>query len=318
VKHTARLLALTAALGVALAADPGQNERKELRVGYLPNIVLPQPLIGLQDGEYARLVPGVTFKGFSFPAGPAVLEALRAGTVDVAYTGPFPPMNAYMKSRDVILLAGAAKGGTELLVAKDSPIRSVQDLKGKVVGVNQFGSTVDVMVRFNLAKAGLNPDRDVRLIEIAPAEQADALKRGEAAAVASPAPWPSDIVRGGNGRALLNWRTIFDNGDYLQGVLFTTKKFAQENPNLVRNFVNAHRAITNQINRDRVKGDAAVLAAWSKETKKTLPANVARSAFATIKFTNAADLAAFQRLADVTYDAGIIREKGSLEGFLYK
>ena len=309
-------LALAALLPAALGATP-QPEVKELRIGYLPNIVLPQPLLGLTGGQFEKLVPGVKFTGTAYPAGPAVLEALRAGTIDIAYTGPYPPLNAFLRDRDVVLLAGAATGGTELLVGRNSPIRKVADLKGKVIGVNQLGSTVDVMVRFNLIEAGLVPDKDVRLIEVPPAEQADALKRNEVAAVASPAPWPSFIVKNGNGRALLNWRTIFDGGNYLQGVAFTTAKFARQNPNAVKAFVNAHKTITNNLNKDRTRGDKEVLAAWSAVTKRTLDPKVAQSAFASIKFTNAADLKSFQRLADVTYQAGILREKGSLEGFLY-
>jgi NitT/TauT family transport system substrate-binding protein len=313
-KHRSALALLAALLTATGAA---QNRPQELRIGYLPNIVIPQPLVGFEGGAFARLLPGVALTGRAYPAGPAVLEALRAGALDIAYTGPYPPMTAFMKEKDVVLLAGAARGGTELVVAAKSPVKTVADLKGKVVGVNQFGSTVDAMVRFNLAKAGLSPDRDVRLIEVPPAEQADALKRGEVAAVAAPAPWPSYVVKNAGGRALLNWRTILDNGDYLQGVAFTTRKFAEANPDLVRRFVAAHTQVTNELNKDRARGDAQVLAAWSKATRRTLDPAVSRAAFASIKYTSKADLNDFERLADLTYQAGILREKGSLEGFLY-
>jgi NitT/TauT family transport system substrate-binding protein len=320
-RKTSTLLALgllTALAAVGAATGQGaQPERKELRIGYLPNIVLPQPLIGLVKGGFEKQVPGVKFSGQAFPAGPAVLEALRAGTIDIAYTGPYPPMNAFLKDRDVVLLVGAATGGTELLVSKASSIKTVADLKGKVVGINQLGSTVDVIVRYNLIEAGLVPDKDVRLIEVPPAEQAEALKRNEVAAVASPAPWPSYIVKNGNGRPLLNWHKIFDGGNYLQGVGFTTRKFAQANPNLVAAFVKAHRAITTDLNKNRAKGDKEVLDAWSQVTKRTLDPAVASAAFASIKYTNSADVKSFERLADVTFQAGILRQKGSFDGFLY-
>jgi NitT/TauT family transport system substrate-binding protein len=218
----------------------------------------------------------------------------------------------------MVLLAGSATGGTELMVAKDSPIKTVKDLKGKAIGVNQFASTVDAVVRYNLIEAGLNPEKDVKIIPIPPAQQADALKRNEVAAVAAPAPWPSVVAINGNGRPLLDWKQILADGDYLAGVAFTTKKFADKNPNFVRQFVAAHRAITDELNADRTKGDARVLAAWSKVTKKTLKPEVAEAAFKTIQFTNEADEAGLRRDADIAYKVGILRKKADLTGFVYQ
>jgi NitT/TauT family transport system substrate-binding protein len=299
-------------------ADNGPSEIKKVTIGYLPNIVMPQPLLGLANGEYAKRVPGVEFAGKDFPAGPAVMEALRGGVVDIAYTGPYPPIKAYGKDRDMVLLAGSATGGTEIMVNKNSAIKTVQDLKGKAVAINQNGSTVDAMVRYNLLEAGLNPEKDVKLIVIPPAQQADALKRNEVAAVAAPAPWPSFVAINGNGRALLDWKQILADGDYLAGVVFTTKKFADKNPNFVKQFVAAHRAITDELNADRTKGDAAVLAAWSEVTTKRLAPDVAKAAFKTIQFTNEADLEGLKRDADIAVKVGILRKKADLTGFVYQ
>jgi len=300
------------------ATTSGAPEIKTVRVGYLANIVMPQPLLGVENKEYSKHMPGVTFEGKVYPAGPEVLEALRGGVVDIAYTGPYPPVKAYAKDKDVVLLAGGATGGTELMVSKSSPIKSVKDLKGKVVGVNQLGSTVDAMVRYNIIKAGLVPDKDVKVIEVKPAEQAEELKRGDVAAVAAPAPWPSVVAISGNGRPLLDWKQILENGNYLQGVAFTTKKFADKNPNLIKQFVAAHRAITDRLNADRAKGDAEVLTAWSKITKKTLDPAVAKAAFKTIQFTNDADQKLFERDQDIAVQVGILKSKGDLTGFVYE
>lgn len=305
------------ASGKTATSQGSANEAKTLRIGYLANIVMPQPLVGLEEGEFQKLVPGVEFKGQDYPAGPAVLEALRSGIIDIAYTGPYPPMNAFLKNKDIVLLAGAAKGGTALMVLKSSPIQSVKDLKGKVVGVNQLGSTVDAVVQYNLLQAGLKPGKDVRLIEVKPAEQASTLKGGQIAAVAAPAPWPSQVERNGDGRALLDSKQILNNGDYLAGVAFTTKKFADENPELIAKFVAAHKTITDELNKDRAKGDARVLAAWSKVTKKQLDPEIAKAAFATITFTADAELANFERDMDVSLQVGFLKKKGSLDGFLW-
>lgn len=302
--------------GNAVSSQNGASEAKAIRVGYLANIVMPQPLVGIEEGEFKKLVPGVEFKGQDYPAGPAVLEALRSGVIDIAYTGPYPPMNGFLKNQDIVLLAGAAKGGTALMVSKSSPIKSVKDLKGKVIGINQLGSTVDAVVQYNLLQAGLKPGKDVRLIEVKPAEQAAALKDGQVAAVASPAPWPSQIEKIGDGRALLDSKQILNNGDYLAGVAFTTKKFADANPQLIAKFVAAHKTITDELNKDRAKADVRVLAAWSKVTKKQLDPAVAKAAFATITFTAEAKQQDFERDMDVSLQVGFLKKKGSLDGFI--
>lgn len=316
-KHFKLGAAFAIALGTTALAGAARADVKQVRVGYLPNIVLPQPLIGLVNGEYAKRVPGVSFTGKNYPAGPEVLEALRAGVIDIAYTGPYPPLKAYAKNKDIVVLGGAAKGGTELIVSRNSPIRSVRDLKGKIIGINQAGSTVDATVRNVLLNAGLRPDRDVRLIEVEPAQQADALKRGEVAAVAAPAPWPS-VAKLAGGRPLLNWRQILDNGNYYSGVVFTTRKFAQQNPTVVRRFVAAHRGITQKLNANRTAGNAAVLAAWSKVSRKKLSPAVARSAFATITFDALIPQREFEHQQAIAVKVGIIRRAGDLNGIIYR
>jgi NitT/TauT family transport system substrate-binding protein len=289
----------------------------KVTIGYTPTIVLPQPLVGLENGEYKKELPGVACTGKVYEAGSGVIEALRAGNIDIGSSGPYPALKAFAKSGDIVLLAGAATGGTELMVAKDSPIKSVKDLKGKAIGVNQLGSTVDSMVRYNLLKAGLNPDKDAKIIEVKPGEQAEALKGGDIAAVAAPAPWPSQVAAKGNGRTLLDWKNILDNGEYSAGSIYTTKQFADAHPEFIKQFLAAHQAITDRLNKDRAKGDASVLSAWSKVTTKTLDPAVAKAAFATIKYTTDPDPEHLQSFADIAFEVGALKKKADLTSFVY-
>ena len=311
-----RLFVGTALLALSFAGA-ARAEVKRIRVGYLTNIVFPQALLGIEQAEFRRRVPGIAFSGKTYAAGPEVLEALRAGVIDIAYTGPYPPLKAFVKNGDVVLLGASAKGGTELIVSRKSSIRRVADLKGKSVGVNQLGSTVDAQVRNAILAAGLAPGRDVKIIEIEPAQQADALARGEVAAVAAPAPWPS-VAKLKGGRALLNWRQIQDNGRYYAGVYYTTRKFATANPTLVKRFVAANNSLTVAINKNRRAADARTLAAWSKVTRKKLAPNVAKNAFSTITFSTSASRAEFESAQNVAFRVGQIRKKGNLSGFIYR
>ena len=319
---TAGILVLAFVMAIPLVTSPSKVQQqaadlKEVTIGYNPTIALPQALVGVENDEFARLIPGVVFKGKDYTTGPAVLEALRSGVVDIAYSGPFPPLKAYLKDKDVVLLGSAATGGTELMVLNDSPYHSIKDLKGKRIGVNQLGSTVDAMVRYQLLQNGINPERDVKMIPKPPADQSAALLRGEVDAVAAPAPWPSQVGLTAKARPLLDWRQILDNGDYTAGSVYTTQKFAKAHPDFIRKFIAAHRAITHDLNQNRTKGNEAVLRAWTKVTGKTLPPELAKSAFATIQFTSRADPRRLERLVEVSQRAGFLKGKADLTGFIY-
>ena len=53
---------------------------------------------------------------FTYNAGPQAMEALLAGTIDLAYVGPNPAINAFVKSKaeEVRILSGATYGGSAL------------------------------------------------------------------------------------------------------------------------------------------------------------------------------------------------------------
>jgi sulfonate transport system substrate-binding protein len=61
-------------------------------------------------------------------------------------------------------------------VLKDSPIKTTQDLKGKIVGINAFGSAVDLALRVKLAKDGIDPKKDLQVVEVAFPNQAAAIR----------------------------------------------------------------------------------------------------------------------------------------------
>ena len=60
-------------------------------------------------------------------------------------------------------------------VLADSPIKSTQDLKGKKVGINAFGSAVDLALRIKLKKDGIDPRKDLTIVEVAFPNQAAAI-----------------------------------------------------------------------------------------------------------------------------------------------
>jgi sulfonate transport system substrate-binding protein len=77
-----------------------------------------------------------------FSAGPQLLEALNAGSIEVGNTGEAPPIFAQVANPSLVYLGNQPPypEGEALLIPKSSSISSVADLKGKKVVLNK-GST---------------------------------------------------------------------------------------------------------------------------------------------------------------------------------
>ena len=113
-----------------------------------------------------------------FPGGPQLLEALNAGAVDFGSTGETPPIFAQAANAPLVYIAHEppAPRGEAILVPKDSPVKSVADLKGKMVAFNK-GSNVHYLLVKALEEAGLTYE-DVEASFLAAADGRAAFERG--------------------------------------------------------------------------------------------------------------------------------------------
>src|SRR5262249_43693177 len=110
-------------------------DKQKIRVGHFPNLTHAQGVIGhglsrAQKGWFEqRLGPEVEVEWFVYNAGPSAMEALLAGSIDLAYVGPNPALNAYIRSDgdEVRILAGACSGGAALVVQPDGRIQKDGD-----------------------------------------------------------------------------------------------------------------------------------------------------------------------------------------------
>src|SRR5437868_5804990 len=142
------LLALAGGCSSGASAASGHTA---LRLGYFPNLTHASAVYGVASGTYARELGSTALSTQTFNAGPAEVEALFAGSLDAAYIGPGPAVNAYLKSHGaVVIVAGATSGGAALVVRP-----GVTDLRGKKIADPQTGGTQDIALRTYLAGKGL-------------------------------------------------------------------------------------------------------------------------------------------------------------------
>ncbi|MBL0920084.1 MAG: sulfonate ABC transporter substrate-binding protein [Hydrogenophaga sp.] len=151
-------------------AQTPPNARGELRIGFQKSasLFVLQKAQGTLEKKLAPLGFGV--KWVEFPAGPQLLEGLNVGAVDVGYVGEAPPIFAQAAGAQFVYFGydPAAPQAEAILVTKDSPIRSVAELKGKKVALNK-GSNVHYLLVKQLEKHGLK-FTDIEPIYLAPAD----------------------------------------------------------------------------------------------------------------------------------------------------
>jgi len=192
----AAALALTfAGGGPAFAGEP-----YHLRLGW---VVTPADLVtlmfvkpGLAPHAGKTYIPELSH----FAGTPAEMTALATGELDcaaLAYsTFALGIENAGMT--DLRIIADEFQDGVPgyhtnvFVVRKNSPIHTVEDLKGKIFASNQVGSAIDMVLRAMLAKHHLQDKRDVTIIEVRFPDQKSMLKEGKVDLITAVLPFGRD------------------------------------------------------------------------------------------------------------------------------
>jgi NitT/TauT family transport system substrate-binding protein len=102
----------------------------------------------------------------SYTAGAAqVIQTMMAGENQIATAGGSGVVDADFGGADLVAVAGMVNMPAFYIVIQPE-IKSIQDLRGKPVGITRFGSSTDFTMRYILRKAGLDPDKDVPLLQM--------------------------------------------------------------------------------------------------------------------------------------------------------
>lgn len=134
------------------------------------------------SGQDNGLKSKVHFGNFS--DGPEILEAFRAGAVDVAVVGDAPPIQAQANGSPILIVGVQQNSDREyqLAISPEAHIRTLTDLRGKKIA-NAPGTGREAYLYRVLEKAGLQPD-DVKLVTLQTGNFTDAVRSGEVDAAA--------------------------------------------------------------------------------------------------------------------------------------
>lgn len=170
-------------------------------------------------------------------SGSKMVQAMLAGDLPFAAAAGNAAVDANLAGSDIVMVGALAKVPAFYIMALPE-IKRIEDLRGKPVGITRFGSSTDFTMRYLLRKHGLNPDRDVTMIQAGDLFAAAAMLKARAI-VAAPFSSPTNLrAEDAGARTLMNMGTA---GVYFpHDAWMARRSFLNANEDLVRRFMKAY------------------------------------------------------------------------------
>ncbi len=303
--------ALSATSSLTACANAAQR-RDVVRLGYFPNITHAAALVGAQQGSFqTALGTSVKLETISFNAGPALIEAMLAGEIDLGYVGPNPAVNGYVRSRGRALrvIAGASSGGALFVVRRDAGIQSPADLVGKRLATPQRGGTQDVALRHFIQRSGLTTADEGGDVAVIPTSNQDILRLFQQSQVDGAwvsEPWGSRLVQEAAGIVFFDERNLWPAGRFITTALVASTAILADRPEWVRGVLAAHVDAIAFVGGRNAQAKALANAEIKRITTKELPARVIDSSFANIDFTHEPMAPTLFQQAQHAFDLGFL------------
>ena len=287
-----------------------QAQAETLRIGYQKYGTLV--LLKAKGTLEKRLAEqGVEVKWTEFPGGPQLLEGLNVGSVDFGVTGETPPVFAQAAGADLLYVANEppAPTGEAILVPKDSPIKSVAELKGKKVALNK-GSNVHYLLVRALEDAGLKYG-DITPVYLPPADARAAFERGSVDAWVIWDPFQSAAEKQLQARTLRDGSGLVDNHQFY----LATRTYAEQHPQVIGALVEEIRGVGEWVkgNLDEATSQVAPLIGLSPEITRQA---VERQGYGA-QFITPEVVEAQQKIADTFTELKLIPKKLTIKDVIW-
>ena len=310
-------LMLIATLGCSNENAAIDNENKSIKVGFFPNVTHTQALVGRGSEIFnKRIDQDYSLEWQKFNAGPAELEALLTGEIDIGYIGPGPAVNGYNVSEgELQIIAGVSKAGAVLVKGKNSDIKTVHDLKNKKVSIPQYGNTQDIVLRGLMKDNNLKDTVRGGTVEVVQATNPDVkmlLEEESIDAAFVPEPWGSRLEKEIEAEVVLDYNETWREGDYSSAVVVARAEFVKENPEVVKQFLEAHVDATDYIN-NRPKEAKAIINSQIKELmREPLEKDVLERSMDRLTVTYDPNKESIEEIVSLSEEIGYLRGKTDL------
>jgi ABC-type nitrate/sulfonate/bicarbonate transport system substrate-binding protein len=209
------------------------------------------PLLSAVEGGYFKKY-GLDVKPLVMSGSSTALAALLSEEMSFITIAGSGVINAHLAGRDAVMIAGTVNYAPyEMVVSKD--IKTVEDLKGKKLGIARFGGSADFLARWGLEKHGLTPGKDVIILQTGGnPERLAAVSQGAIQATLLEQSFAYRAKKAGL-HTLIDYSTI--GLDYQHSGIGTTKSFVENHHELTTNFL---KALVEGIHRMKTDRDFAM------------------------------------------------------------
>ncbi len=311
--RTAQLLVSTVSALVlgASVANAACDKMDKVTAVWLPIMQTTAYYVALEEKLFEKACIEIVSTKMESPN--QIIDALIAERADFGPPGAAAgiAMIAESKFPGKLKIFGLQGGGIAvnrindgLIVKPDSTIKSFSDLKGKTLG-HVPGIQWRTISRHMVRAAGLDPDTDVKLVDLAVAMQVPAVVGGTVDATLSLEPVGSIAVASGKAtRAVVNPVAKVIADPFYSGASIMTTKFMSERPDVARRVVAAIDQATDIVNADFAK-IKTVIPKYTpiKDDQLELLAQPYLRGF---KDLNDTDLKSYQALIDVFIKEGVL------------
>jgi NitT/TauT family transport system substrate-binding protein len=180
-------------------------------------------------------------------SGTKVAQAVIAGEFPIALAGG-TFVNANLAGGDIAVFGGLVNVPS-FYVSVHSSIKRPEDLKGKTIGITTYGSSTDFSIRYLIKKLGMDPERDVKILQMGGQPQiVAAMVAGvvHAGVLSSPANYNAKKA---GFQLLVDFKNV--GLDYPTVSLVSTRSYIKKDPQTVRRFLMAYSEGTERLYRDK-------------------------------------------------------------------
>src|SRR5438034_9046705 len=244
-------------------ALPAVAAAQKFVVGYSGITAIQASFWIIKDAGYFKQ-EGLDANLVYIAASSTMAQAMMAGEVAISTANSQAVVDTGLQGGDLVAV-GAIVNFVALYVIAAPEIKSVQDLRGKPVGVSRFGATTDFAMQMFLTKYGLAPVRSVPIIQIGglPELTAGLSNKSIYAAAMS---YPMGLVAQQAGMKML--ANLAKEGiPFVHQGLTTTGKFLRERRAQTKAFVRAYGKAVHFMHTRKEEANAIV----SRYTKVTDP-----------------------------------------------
>jgi len=316
------IIVIAAAIGLSNISSDNTNDK--IRVAFFPSISHVVPIVGIENDIFQEnLTQQKIIEPKIFDSGPQVIESLFSNSIDLAYVGPGPIINGFLKSdgRDLKILAGAANGGASFIIQKNSGLDSIDNFHGKRIASPQISNTQDVSLRHYLSTNGLNPVEKggtVFVLNISNPDIYTLFAKGEIDGAWVPEPWATILVEELNGIRLFNENQFWPEKQFSSVLLIGRTDFIDNNPEIVRKWIESNDKTVQWINSNPGKAKMIYNQFMQDYMGKTFSKKIIDESFSNLEITSIPienSVITFAERADLLGYLG--RSGYSLDGLFY-